>query len=117
MKKNEILDFILKYIYLFILIIIVIIPAIINIVLYYITHFEKTITIKDKYTRYRRYGSNYNIVDENNTIYQVGNVWFKMNFDRAEDYNKLEKGKKYKVKGYGIRLPMLDTYKKIYYVF
>ena len=87
-----------------------------NIVLYYTTHFEKTITIKDKYTRYRRYGSNYNVVDENNNIYQVGNVWFEFDFNRAEHYNKLEKGKKYKVEGYGIRLPMIDMYKNIYQV-
>ena len=116
MKKNEILDFILKYNYVFILIIIFIIPAIIDIVLYYTTPFEKTITIKDKYTRYRK-GSNYNVADENNTIYQVDNIWFKLDFNRAEDYNKLEKNKTYKVRGYGIRFPMLDIYKKIYYVF
>ena len=53
------------------------------------------------------------IIDENNIIYQVGNVWFKLDFNRAEDYNKLEKGKKYKIEGYGIRVPMIDMYKKI----
>jgi len=99
-----------------IILLILLSSVIFNIVLYYTTHFEKTITIKDKYTRYRRYGSNYNVVDENNNIYQVGNVWFKFDFNRAEDYNKLEKGKKYKVEGYGIRLPMIDMYKNIYKV-
>jgi len=99
-----------------IILLILLSSVIFNIVLYYTTHFEKTITIKDKYTRYRRYGSNYNVVDENNNIYQVGNVWFKFDFNRAEDYNKLEKGKKYKVEGYGIRLPMIDMYKNIYQV-
>lgn len=99
-----------------IILLILLSSVIFNIVLYYTTHFEKTITIKDKYTRYRRYGSNYNVVDENNNIYQVGNVWFKLDFNRAEDYNKLEKGKKYKVKGYGIRIPMIDMYKNIYQV-
>ena len=99
-----------------IILLILLSSVIFNIVLYYTTHFEKTITIKDKYTRYRRYGSNYNVVDENNNIYQVGNVWFKFDFNRAEDYNKLEKGKKYKIEGYGIRLPMIDMYKNIYQV-
>lgn len=100
-----------------IIILLILLSSIIfNIVLYYTTHFEKNITVKDKYTRYRKYGSNYNVVDENNNVYQVGNVWFKLDFDRAEDYNKLEKGKKYKVKGYGIRLPMIDMYKNIYQI-
>ena len=99
-----------------IILLILLSSVIFNIVLYYTTHFEKTITIKDKYTRYRRYGSNYNVVDENNNIYQVGNVWFKLDFNRAEDYNKLEKGKKYKVEGYGIRIPMIDMYKNIYQI-
>ena len=99
-----------------IILLILLSSVIFNILLYYTTHFEKTITIKDKYTRYRRHGSNYNVVDENNNIYQVGNVWFKFDFNRAEDYNKLEKGKKYKIEGYGIRLPMIDMYKNIYQV-
>ena len=99
-----------------IILLIILASVIFNIVLYYTTHFEKTITIKDKYTRYRRHGSNYNVVDGNNNIYQVGNVWFKFDFNRAEDYNKLEKGKKYKIEGYGIRIPMIDMYKNIYQV-
>jgi hypothetical protein len=99
-----------------IILLILLSSVIFNIVLYYTTHFEKTITIKDKYTRYRRYGSYYNVVDENNNIYKVGNIWFKLDFDRAGDYNKLEKGKKYKVEGYGIRIPMIDMYKNIYQV-
>ena len=110
------LKYIMKNKFNFILFLIIILMIILNIILYYTTQFEKTITIKDKYTRYRRVSSNYNIVDEENTIYQVDNVWFKFDFDRAEDYNKLEKGKKYKVKGYGIRLPVFDIYKIIYEV-
>jgi hypothetical protein len=114
--NKKFLDFIHFHRFNLILLLILFSSIIFNIVLYYTTHFEKTITIKDKYTRYRRHGSNYNIVDENNNVYQVDNVWFKLNFDRAERYNKLEKGKKYKIEGYGIRLPMIDIYKNIYQV-
>ena len=81
----------MNYIFIFIAFcIIVIIPMILSVILYYTTKFEKTITIKEKFTRYRRKGSNYNIVDTDNNIYQIGNVWFKFDFNRAEDYTKLE---------------------------
>ena len=114
MNKNKFLD--LLHFHRFNVILLLIFGGLIlNVVLYFTTHFEKTITIKDKYTRYRK-GSNYNVADENNIIYQVGNVWFKLDFNRAEDYNKLEKGKKYKIEGYGIRVPMIDMYKNIYKV-
>tara|TARA_Y100000389_G_C17129621_1_gene349558 strand:+ start:46 stop:396 length:351 start_codon:yes stop_codon:yes gene_type:complete len=114
--NKKFLDFIYFHRFNVLLLLIIFSSIIFNMILYYTTHFEKTITIKDKYTRYRRHGSNYNIVDENNNVYQVDNVWFKLNFDRAERYNKLEKGKKYKIEGYGIRLPMIDIYKNIYQV-
>ena len=35
------------------------------------------------------------------------------NFNRAEDYNKLEKGS-YDISGYNLRVPVLDMYPKIY---
>jgi hypothetical protein len=114
MKLNKIP---MNYIFIFIAFcIIVIIPMILSVILYYTTKFEKTITIKEKFTRYRRKGSNYNIVDTDNNIYQIGNVWFKFDFNRAEDYTKLELNKTYKVKGYGIRMPVLDMYKTIYHI-
>tara|TARA_B110000027_G_C15839697_1_gene177869 strand:- start:48 stop:401 length:354 start_codon:yes stop_codon:yes gene_type:complete len=116
MKKNNLINVLIKNYYILVIIIILIIIFIIPLILYYTTHFEKKITIKDKYTRYRKGGSNYNIVDMENNIYQIGNVWFKFDFNRAEDYNKLEKNKTYNIKGYGIRIPILDMYKNIYYV-
>jgi|TARA_B100001093_G_C26140106_1_gene722948 hypothetical protein len=97
-----------------IIIAIIVLFLIFNIVLYFGTNFTKDIKIKDKYIRYRRRGSNYNIVDSEGNIYQVNNVWFKGDFNRAEDYQLLEKGKTYNVTGYGIRIPMLDMYPNIY---
>lgn len=94
----------------------VIFAIVLNIILYFATHFKKDITIKDKYIRYRRSASNYNVVDTNGKIYKVGNVWFKGDFNRAEDYQRLEKGKSYNVSGYGIRVPLLDMYPSIYKV-
>ena len=42
-------------------------------------------------------------------------VWFKFDYNRAEDYERIEINKTYKVKGYGIRVPILDMYKTIYH--
>ena len=99
-----------------ILIGLVIFAIVLNIILYFGTHFKKDITIKDRYIRYRRSASNYNVVDAEGNIYKVGNVWFKGDFNRAEDFQRLEKGKTYNVSGYGIRVPMLDMYPSIYKV-
>lgn len=78
------------------------------------TTFEKTITIKKKYTRTRgRNGDSYFVVDNNNTIYQVNNLLYNLDFNRAEDWNLLEEGKTYKIKGYGFRMGFLDMYPTI----
>tara|TARA_B100000123_G_C25732476_1_gene429905 strand:- start:1324 stop:1698 length:375 start_codon:yes stop_codon:yes gene_type:complete len=104
----------MMYIYGAIIAFLIILPLIINVVLFYTNHFEKEIVVKEKYTRYRKKASNYNIVDENGIIYKIDNVWFKGDFNRADEYAKIEENKKYKVKGYGIRLPILEMYYKIY---
>lgn len=85
-----------------------------NVAVYFFSKFEISVTIKDKYIRYRKNGSSYHVVGNDGTIYQIENVWFKGDFDRAEDYDRMEIGKTYKVKGYGYRWGMIDAYKKIY---
>ena len=95
-------------------VIIVLLALLTPVILYSTTKFEKEITISEKYIRYRRRGSNYNVVAEDGTIYRIGNVWFKGDFNRADDYAKLKEGQTYKVTGYGVRVPFLDMYKTIY---
>lgn len=97
-----------------VIIALIVLSILINIGLFFGTHFTKDITIKDKYIRYRKSASNYNVVDSEGNIYKIDNVWFKGDFNRAEDYQRLEKGKTYKVTGYGVRVPMIDMYPKIY---
>ena len=104
----------MMYVYIGIIVLLIIIPIVINVVLFHTNHFEKVIVIKEKYTRYRKKASNYNIVDENGTLYKIDNVWFKGDFNRADEYAKIEENKKYRVKGYGVRLPFLGMYHKIY---
>jgi hypothetical protein len=95
---------------------IIIFFVVINVILYFGTQFTKNITIKDKYIRYRRSASNYHVVDVEGNIYQIRNVWFMADFNRAEDYQTLEKGKIFNVSGYGIRIPFLGMYPSIYRV-
>ena len=90
-----------------IIIVILIIFVVLNVVLYFGTHFTKNITIKDKYIRYRRSASNYHVVDVEGNIYQIRNVWFKVDFNRAEDYQTLEKGKTFNVSATLENVPVL----------
>ena len=90
---------------------------IIHIIFYNVTHFEKTISIKRTYLRTRgRTGDWYMVVDNEDNIYRVQNIWWKFDFNRAEDYNILEENGSYKVKGYGIRFGASDMYPNIYSV-
>ncbi len=80
------------------------------------TKFTKTITVRKVYTRNRKknIGDEYFVVDTNNTIYQVGNLWYKLDFNRADDWVSLVEGQTYKVHGYGKRYGFADMYPIIY---
>jgi hypothetical protein len=82
------------------------------IILYFALPFDDVITIKDKYTesRGRSGGIKYHIIDTNNKIYLVDNTWFTGDFSRAEDYNFMDKGGKFRVQGYGKRVDFLGWY-------
>tara|TARA_B100000795_G_scaffold123511_1_gene92053 strand:- start:225 stop:563 length:339 start_codon:yes stop_codon:yes gene_type:complete len=101
-------------IYFFIFFIFIFFKFFFKIIVFYATKFETEITIKNKYIRPRRRGANYMVVDENDTLYMVNNLWFIGDFNRAEDWTKIKVGSKYKVKGYSGRVPALDIYPIIY---
>jgi hypothetical protein len=107
----------MEYFTIFILILIIVF-LLSNLINYIYNGFEITITIKDKYiyTTYSRYSSspNYVIVDTNNNIYNIDDVWFIGDFNDAEDYNSIKIGQTYKVQGYGFRLNFLKLYPTIY---
>ena len=105
----------IKY-YILIIVVIFVIGLSYTFMVYQFTKFEKVITVQEKYTRYRRRASNYNVVDTDGNIYQIGNLWFKFDYNRGNDYAPLKEGKTYKVKGYGYRAGILDSYQTIYQV-
>ena len=84
---------------------------------YGLTAFKRTIEISqhiDYVSGFGRmlYSSNM-IADKNNTIYEVSNSILLLKMNAAENIAKLDVGKKYVVKGYGIRVPLFGLYPKI----
>jgi hypothetical protein len=87
------------------------------IIFYYSTSFEKDITIKEKYiSQAGKYGNTpiYYVVANDDTTYQIVNMWWKFDFNTIDDYGKLNIGKTYRVKGYGKRIPFLNMVHNIY---
>lgn len=77
------------------------------------TGFTRTVTIKDK----EPYGLGQmvrnNVVDTNGNIYSVKNEVFMLHFRAAEVWMKLEEGKTYDIKGYGLSIPALGMFPNI----
>lgn len=77
---------------------------------YFLTKFEKVVTIKKKFN-YGIYKFNNNFVsDEKGDVYMVVNSYIAFYFRGVEDFSKMEIGKKYKITGYGYRIGFLDMY-------
>ena len=83
-----------------------------NVLYYNSTKFTKTITIRKNYMRNRSSskGDEYFVTDTNNVIYQVDNLWFAFDYNRADDWTNLMVGHTFKVTGYGVRVGYLDMY-------
>jgi hypothetical protein len=90
---------------------IVVIPITIKYIYYITTRFETTITIKNKYKKFNSPEHDYDdlliIEDTNGVSYYVTNLFFKLDFNKEEDYKNLEIGKTYKLKGYGNINPLI----------
>ena len=94
-----------SFIKLFILIILI--PICFKYLYYFKTKFEITITIKNKYKSFNSPENDYDdvliIEATNGNSYYVTNLFFKLDFNKEQDYKNLEIGKTYKLKGYGIK--------------
>ena len=96
------------------LIAVVIIWNVVWIIYYLSTKFTTNITVRKTYTRNRYRSDDYFVVDINNIIYKVDNLWFILDFNRADEWANLEEGKTYKINGYGKRIDFMDKYPTIY---
>tara|TARA_Y100000748_G_scaffold303393_1_gene308346 strand:+ start:10828 stop:11190 length:363 start_codon:yes stop_codon:yes gene_type:complete len=78
--------------------------------------FEKEIVVKDKYIKNSGRSSSKIVVDENNNAYVFEDAILLGDMNSLDDYNKIEKGKKYKISGSGIRITYLSLFPVIYEV-
>ena len=89
----------------------------VNVLYVYLTRFERVITIVEKY-HYAQGGGRYGllnntVIDENGKVYRVANSWLLLEFRSAEGLLSAKPNQKYKVKGYGIRIPALQIFPTI----
>lgn len=87
---------------------------IIDFIKYLFTNFELYITIKEKITMPAYNRGAYRIVDTNNNIFEIRDVWFFGDFNTANDYVMLKEGKTYKMYGFGARINFMSNYPIVY---
>lgn len=95
-----------------ILIAIVVFWILFDMLLVVFTRFDKEITIKYK----EGYGGRSRqqlVTDEKGVIYEVDNTIWLLHFTSPEVFGNLEVGKRYRVKGHGIRVPPLSIFPNI----
>jgi len=81
----------------------------------YLTQFEKTITIDEKFAYGQRNGNSQSVSDKDNNVYEIRNSMLLFHFTSAEVFNSLDINSTYKVKGYGFRVPVLGMFPNIYH--
>jgi hypothetical protein len=87
-----------------------------NIGILLFTRFEREIVVKNKEGYGTRNGRSQLITDDRDRIYSVSSNIFIWHFTSAEVFGKMEVGKRYKIKGYGLRIPMLGMFPNIVHV-
>jgi hypothetical protein len=107
MPKSKLDDSLTVYVF---FVAFLLINILITILLYIFTYFEKTITINDKISYSSGKYMNNTIIDENGIVYSITNSLPLLYFTSAEVFLKLEKGKTYRVTGYGLRIPILGMF-------
>lgn len=80
---------------------------------YAFTKFEKVITLKSEFTHTAyKYGNTF-VSDQNNNVYKIHNNALLLSFNAVEMLSMLEKGRTFKITGYGVRVPWLGLYPNI----
>lgn len=86
-----------------------------DLILQLTTKFSKTITIQDKYIVPSYKGrTRYTVVDKDFNVYTIDNAVTRGQFDKASDYSRVQIGQTYKVEGYGVNMPSIGIFKRIY---
>ena len=79
----------------------------------YLTTFEKTISISEKYVRPSKRGS-FRVIDNENNTYIVSDSVYFLEFNSSDDYGLVQVGNTYKVYGYWFRVPFMSWFPRIY---
>ena len=77
---------------------------------YFATRFEKTIVVKSEFVHAQHTKGNTFVATKDNEVFNVQNNALLMSFNAVEIMSKLEPGKKFKVAGYGVRVPWMGLY-------
>ena len=78
------------------------------------TVWEKQIVVGNKYvTSVGRYSKQYMLNSSSYEVYQIGNDLLTFDFTAPERYASISNGEGYKVRGYGVRVPILGLYPNI----
>lgn len=83
------------------------------IMIVYLNHFSKTITIKEKYNYGFGKSLSNVVMDTNGEVFTVHNMPLILYYDALYKYSSLDVGKTYHVSGYGIAIPFLNMYPNI----
>jgi len=92
-----------------------------NLIYRYKTRSDGTIYVKDKYTYVRLSSSNnhahssqqFTLIDKDNNLYTIPYSVFSLQFNAEDKWAKVETNKKYHIKYWGIRMPLLGLYPRI----
>lgn len=88
----------------------IIFTIIFNILYQYGTRFEKIITVDEKYTYGKGSGNSQSVSDKENNIYFVRDSIYFLHFSSLEVFNSLDVNGRYKISGFGVRVPVLGLY-------
>lgn len=98
----------------FLIVFFMLLGHIVTFIEYMTMSFEKKIQIKEKYMSGYKGSGRYFVVDSENNVYKLVDVWFLGEFDRGTDFARINKGETYIVKGYGKRIPIISRFPRIY---
>ncbi|NOR84877.1 hypothetical protein GQ473_02060 [archaeon] len=74
---------------------------------------ETTITVDDKWTKYKAGQDKYLVSDMDGNVYEIGDSALFLKFDASGRYAKIDTGKTYDVKMVGWRIPIISSYQNI----
>jgi hypothetical protein len=80
----------------------------------YALKFDDEIEVKNKYTKVEGPRTIYMITTTRNKIYKFDRAPWKMHYAQADLWTSVEKGERYRVKGFGMRWPFFGMYPNIH---